>query len=131
MRESSLWFWHMISAVVILVLLGLHMGGMHLGAILSWFGVGSHDPVHSAEVFRRSQQVFFMVIYIALLATGLFHGLYGLRSILCELSLGKAFEKTVGVVCALGGVALFIYGSYVAVKLTQVTWAVAQTKVLQ
>ncbi len=41
MRESRLWFWHILSAIVILVLLGVHMGTMHLGAILSSIGIGS------------------------------------------------------------------------------------------
>ena len=82
MRESRLWFWHILSAVVILVLLGVHMGTMHLGAILQLVGIGSGDPVHSAQVFHRSQQFIYMVTYILLLGAALFHGLYGLRSML-------------------------------------------------
>jgi len=119
MRESRLWFWHILSAIVILVLLGMHMGTMHLGAILSLIGIGSSDPVKSAAVFHRSQQVIYMVTYILLLGAALFHGLYGLRSMLLELSLSKGLEKAVGRVCAGAGVLLFIYGSYVAVMLVR------------
>jgi succinate dehydrogenase / fumarate reductase membrane anchor subunit len=119
MRESKLWFWHVLSAVIILVLLGLHMGTMHLGALLSLIGIGSGDPVQSAEVFHRSQQFIYMIIYILLLGAGLFHGLYGLRSMFFELSLSKTLEKTIGGLCAVAGVALFIYGSYVAVAVFQ------------
>jgi succinate dehydrogenase / fumarate reductase membrane anchor subunit len=115
MRESRLWFWHIISAVIILVFLGIHMGIMHLDAILVALGVGSGDPVRSADVFRRSRQLFFMITYIVLLGSALFHGLYGLRSILWELSLPRALEKAVGGLCAVAGFALFIYGGYVAV----------------
>lgn len=115
MRESRLWFWHIISAVIILVFLGIHMGIMHLDAILVALGVGSGDPVRSADVFRRGRQLFFMITYIVLLGSALFHGLYGLRSILWELSLSRALEKAVGGLCAVAGFALFIYGSYVAV----------------
>lgn len=115
MRESKLWFWHILSAAVILVLLGVHMGIMHWGAIWSALGIGSADPVKSAEVFRRSQQLIFMVTYIVLLGAALFHGLYGLRSMLLELSFSKAVEKAIGGLCAVLGVVLFIYGSYVAV----------------
>ena len=114
MRESKLWFWHILSAAVILVLLGVHMGIMHLGAILSAFGIGSRDPVRSAEVFQRSQQFVFMTSYIVLLGAALFHGLYGLRSMLFELSLSKAAEKVFGGLCAVAGFVLFFYGSYVA-----------------
>ncbi len=119
MRESKLWFWHILSAVVILVLLGIHMGIMHMGEIWGALGIGSGDPVNSAEVFQRSGQFIFMITYIALLGAGLFHGLYGLRSMLFELSLSRAFEKTIGGICAVAGVALFIYGSYVAVAVFQ------------
>jgi succinate dehydrogenase hydrophobic anchor subunit len=119
MRESRLWFWHILSAVVILVLLGVHMGTMHLGAILSSIGIGSGDPVQSAEVFHRSQQLLYMVTYILLLGAALFHGLYGLRSMLFELSLSKAMEKAIGGVCAIAGIALFVYGSYAAIMVFQ------------
>lgn len=119
MRESRLWFWHILTAVVILVLLGLHMGTMHLGALLALVGIGSHDPVQSAEVFRRSQQFIYMVTYILLLGAALFHGLYGLRSMLFELSLSKSLEKAIGRVCAIAGIVLFIYGSYAAVMVFQ------------
>jgi succinate dehydrogenase hydrophobic anchor subunit len=119
MRESRLWFWHILSAVVILVLLGVHMGTMHLSELLHMAGIGSGDPVDSSQVFERSRQAVYMVTYILLLGTGLFHGLYGLRSIFFELSLSKALEKTIGGVLAVAGVALFLYGSYVAVVVFQ------------
>lgn len=119
MRESRLWFWHILSAIVILVLLGLHMGTMHLSELLYRIGIGPGDPVQSAQVFHRSQQAVYMITYILLLGTGLFHGLYGLRSIFFELSLSKTLEKLIGGVLALAGIALFVYGSYVAVLLFQ------------
>ena len=115
MRESKLWFWHIITAVIILVLLGIHMFIMHLGAIMGALGLGSGHPVSADVVFQRSQQGIFMVTYIILLGAALFHGLYGLRSMLYELSLSKAVEKAIGMVCALAGVGLFIYGSYAAI----------------
>ena len=119
MRESKLWFWHILSSVVILVLLGVHMGIMHLSEILSAVGIGSADAVASAAVFHRSQELIFMVTYILLLGAALFHGLYGLRSMLFELSLSKAAEKAIGGLCALAGIGLFIYGSYAAVYVYQ------------
>jgi succinate dehydrogenase hydrophobic anchor subunit len=56
-----------------------------------------------------------MIGYILLLGAALFHGLYGLRSMLFELSLSRISEKVIGGLCAVSGIALFIYGSYVAV----------------
>jgi succinate dehydrogenase hydrophobic anchor subunit len=119
MRESKLWSWHILTAVIILVLLGMHMGIMHLGAILNVFGIGSGEPVKSGEVFHRSQQLLFMIIYILLLGAALFHGLYGLRSMLFELSLSKKTEKAIGGLCAVVGFALFVYGSYAAIAVYQ------------
>jgi succinate dehydrogenase hydrophobic anchor subunit len=115
MRESKLWFWHIITAAIVLVLLGIHMFIMHLGAIMGALGLGSGHATASDVVFQRSQQGLFMVTYIILLGAALFHGLYGLRSMLYELSFSKAAEKAIGMVCALAGVGLFIYGSYAAV----------------
>ncbi len=119
MRESRLWFWHILSAAVILVLLGVHMGTMHLSELLHMAGIGSGEPVDSSQVFRRSQQAVYMITYILLLGTGLFHGLYGLRSIFFELSLSRSLEKLIGGVIAVAGIALFLYGSYVAVIVFQ------------
>jgi succinate dehydrogenase hydrophobic anchor subunit len=119
MRESKLWSWHILTAVIILVLLGIHMGIMHLSAIMNAFGLGPAEPTKSDEVFHRSQQVFFMVTYILLLGSALFHGLYGLRSMLFELSLSKSVQKAIGGFCAVAGFVLFIYGSYAAIAVFQ------------
>ena len=119
MRESKLWFWHILSAVIILVVLGVHMGIMHLGETWAAFGIGSSDPVAAKEVFQRSREFIFMIAYILLLGAALFHGLYGLRSMFFELSLSRAAEKTIGGLCAFAGIVLFIYGSYVAVFVFQ------------
>jgi succinate dehydrogenase hydrophobic anchor subunit len=119
MRESKLWFWHILSSVIILVLLGMHMGIMHLGEILNAIGIGSGDAVASEAVFHRSQQFMFMITYILLLGAALFHGFYGLRSMLFELSLSKGLEKSIGALCAVAGLGLFIYGSYAAIYVFQ------------
>jgi succinate dehydrogenase / fumarate reductase membrane anchor subunit len=115
MRESKLWFWHILSAAIILVILGVHMAIMHMGASLSAIGLGFREPVAAAAVFQRSKQLIFMATYIILLGAALFHGLYGLRSMLFELSLSKTLEKAISRVCALAGICLFVYGSYAAV----------------
>lgn len=115
MRESRLWFWHILSGIVIVFLLGAHMGTMHMNTILNSLGLGSADPVGSAEVFRRSASPVFLVAYIVLLGSALFHGLYGLRSMLFELSLSKSVERTIGGLCTVAGFALFGYGTYVAI----------------
>jgi len=117
MRESKLWFWHIIAGVVILVLLGVHMCIMHLGAILGALGIGTAEATAAKVVFQRSQEALFMLTYIILLGAALYHGLYGFRTMLFELSLSKGMQKTINRVFATAGVALFAYGSYAAVAL--------------
>jgi succinate dehydrogenase hydrophobic anchor subunit len=117
MRESTLWFWHMLAAGVILILLAIHMTIMHLDDILVMLGVSQGRPIDQDVVFARSRQLFFMVSYIILLAAALYHGLYGLRTILLELSQNKIFEKIINAVAILTGLALFCYGTWVAIAI--------------
>jgi succinate dehydrogenase hydrophobic anchor subunit len=115
MRESKLWFWHIIAAGAILVFLGLHMLIMHMGAILAFFGAGSPEPTAAKAVFERSRQAFFMITYIVLLGAALYHGLYGLRTMLFELSPSRGIQKAINRLFTTAGLALFAYGSYAAV----------------
>ena len=115
MRESTLWMLNLIAGAAILVLLGLHMAIMHLDAVLAFFGLASKGAVDTSAVFARSRQTFFMITYILLLGTALYHGLYGLRNILFELTLSSAAEKTIALLLTLSGLALFGYGAYVAI----------------
>jgi len=59
--------------------------------------------------------LFFTVTYILLLGIVLYHGLYGLRTILFELTLKPATEKTITVVLLVVGVGLFSLGTWAAV----------------
>lgn len=115
MRESTLWFWHLLAGAVILVLLAVHMTIMHLDDLLLLLGLSHGDPIDQEIVFARSQQFLFMVTYILLLAAALYHGLYGLRTILFELTLSRALEKAVNLILTVSGLALFAYGAYAAV----------------
>lgn len=115
MRESTLWFWHIIAGGVIFIFLALHMKIMHLDAILAMVGFGSGHSVGADVVFERSRQTFFMITYIILLGAALFHGLYGFRNILFELTLPKGLEKLINWVFVIAGLALFAYGTYAAV----------------
>jgi succinate dehydrogenase hydrophobic anchor subunit len=117
MRESTLWFWHIIAGAVILVFLGLHMAIMHLNDILALLGTGYANTTDAATVFARSKQGFFMVTYILLLGAALYHGLYGCRTIIFELNIGKGLQKAINWLFLLGGLFLFVYGTYVAIYL--------------
>ncbi len=114
MRDRTLWTWHIAAGVVILVLLGLHMAIMHLNDTLGLFGVAGATPVEWASVAERMRSVFFTVSYVALLGAALYHGLYGFRNILFELDPGRGLRRAIDVGLSAIGLALFAFGSWVA-----------------
>lgn len=114
MRDQKLWTWHLAAGVIILFLLGLHMAIMHLDALLGIFNPAGGHPIDWANVVARGQSLAFTVIYILLLGTALFHGLYGLRNILFELDPAPPLKKALSWVLILVGVGLFIFGTWAA-----------------
>jgi succinate dehydrogenase hydrophobic anchor subunit len=112
MRESTLWFLHFLAGAVIIIVLGIHFSIMHLDKLLVALGIGYSDVLSYESVLQRSRMMFHLVVYLVLLGAALYHGLYGFRSLVLELPLGKALEKVVSAVTLLGGLLLFIYGAY-------------------
>ncbi|MBN1503469.1 MAG: hypothetical protein JW952_00230 [Candidatus Eisenbacteria bacterium] len=108
-RESTLWTWHLVAGAVILVLLGIHMFIMHLA---DFFGTVQGDVLEFSSVMERSLDATFAVMYVVLLAAALYHGLYGLRNIIFELSISERAERVISVLLVLAGVALFLVGAY-------------------
>ena len=114
MRNQRLWTWRIAAGAVILVLLGLHMTVMHLDTFVRVFNATAEEPIAWSNVFARAQSTFFLVSYVLLLGAALFHGFYGLRPIVFELSPRDGVKKAVnGVLVAAGG-ALFLFGTWAA-----------------
>ena len=115
--ERSLWTWQIATGVVILALLGLHMGIMHLNdsLSLSGFNPASNDPIDWENVAARGRQAFFTVTYVLLLATALFHGLNGLRNILFELAPPPRTRTLIVAVLTVVGAGLLVLGTWAAV----------------
>ena len=117
MRDQKLWTWHLAAGAVILILLGLHMTVMHLNVTIPLKGLnpaGGH-PVDWANVVARGKSALFMVSYVMLLGAALFHGLYGLRNILFELDPAGWLKRTISVVLLVGGIGLFVVGTWAAI----------------
>jgi succinate dehydrogenase / fumarate reductase membrane anchor subunit len=112
MRETKYWTWHMAAGVVILFLLGLHMLIMHLGGITHLFVPYGGEAVSKSNSLFRDGKLFFTVTYILLLGAALYHGLYGLRTILFELTLKPATEKLTTFVLLIVGLGLFGLGTW-------------------
>ena len=115
MRETKYWTWHMAAGVVILFLLGLHMTIMHLGSLTHFFAPYAGEAVSKANCLFRDGKLFFTVTYILLLGIALYHGLYGLRTMLFELTLKPAGEKALTFVLLVAGLGLFGLGVWAAI----------------
>jgi succinate dehydrogenase / fumarate reductase membrane anchor subunit len=115
MRETKYWTWHMAAGVVVLFLLGLHMLTMHMGGITHLYAPYGGEATSKANSLFRDGHLFFTVTYILLLAVALYHGLYGLRTILFELTLKPGTEKAITFVLLVAGLGLFGLGAWAAV----------------
>jgi len=115
MRETGYWTWHMAAGVVIFILLGMHMATMHAGGLTGLFV--SHPGEESVSLINsqaRDGRALLTGGYVFLLGIALYHGLYGLRTILFELSLRPATEKAVSVALLILGLGLFGLGTWAA-----------------
>ena len=115
MRETKYWTWHMAAGVVIFFLLGLHMLIMHMGSITQLFMPHGGEAISKENSLFRDGNLLFTVTYVILLGTALYHGLYGLRTMLFELTLAPAVEKAVTLVLAILGLGLFGLGTWAAI----------------
>jgi succinate dehydrogenase / fumarate reductase membrane anchor subunit len=115
MRETKYWTWHMAAGVVILFLLGFHMLIMHMGGVTHLFAAHGGEAVSKENSLFRDGKLFFTVSYIMLLGVALYHGLYGLRTMLLELTLKAATERAVTFVLVVLGTGLFGIGAWAAI----------------
>jgi succinate dehydrogenase hydrophobic anchor subunit len=116
MRETNSWTWFIIAGIVIFVLGGLHMMTVHMNAILG--GIFNPAPGHAVaweNVSWRGKNLFFTVTYIFLLAAVLYHGFYGLRTIVFELGPSRGAQRFITKFLWCVGIVLFVIGTYVAI----------------
>ncbi|MDQ7824357.1 MAG: hypothetical protein RDV48_16260 [Candidatus Eremiobacteraeota bacterium] len=110
MRESKLWFLFIAAGVVMIVLLAVHMAVMHLDDLMKAVGLSQGDVLSAESVAERSKDILHVILYVLLLATALFHGFYGLRSVVRELPLSKFLKDLSEVVLPTVGVIFFLWG---------------------
>ncbi len=110
MRESTLWLLHLTAGAAMLFLLGVHYGVMHLGGL---FGIPREQVLTFASVQGRTGQPFYLVVYLLLLTAALYHGIYGLRSMLAEYEgIGPGARKAINFLLQFSGWVFFCYGAY-------------------
>jgi len=111
MRETRLWSLHLLAIPVILVLLGMHFALMHYAPV--FYGMSVEEARSFEVMIERGRSLAQFVLYILLLAAGLYHGFYGLRGIIRELPLTPSLAKTVDVGILIMGLLVFALGTYV------------------
>jgi succinate dehydrogenase hydrophobic anchor subunit len=99
----------LFSGIATAVVLGIHMAVQHLNSILS---SGSPDPTSWASVVSRATEKSWVAIYVLLLAFALYHGLYGLRGIVLELTASDAKIRVVNWSFIIVGIIVFGWGTY-------------------
>lgn len=111
MRETRLWSLHLLAIPVILILLGMHFAVMHYAPV--FYGTSVEEARSFEVMIERGRSVAQFVLYILLLAAGLYHGFYGLRGIVRELPLSPVLAKVVDVSILIVGLLVFALGTYV------------------
>jgi len=123
MNKSGSWILFIIAAIVVLFLLSLHMMIIHLDGIFGIFNPAGGSALDWGNVIQRSQSSFFMVTYIILLAAALYHGFYGLRTIIFELGPRKQVEQAWTTFFWIVGIVLFIVGTSAAIAVQTIETA--------
>lgn len=111
MRETRLWSLHILVLPIIAVLLGMHFAVMHYAPV--FYGMSVEKAREFDTMIERGKSITQLVLYILLLAAGLYHGLYGLRGILRELPLTPVLVKVVDAGVLIFGLIIFALGTYV------------------
>jgi succinate dehydrogenase hydrophobic anchor subunit len=117
MRDARFWGLHMASAVVLLALLGLHMVIMHLDGTLALINPAWGQPLAWNHVLARARSAFFTATYVLMLTAALFHGLYGLCTMVTELTENRTVRKITSISVWTGGGLLFILGAYAIIAM--------------
>lgn len=111
-KDTKLWTWHVFAGLVLIILLGLHMLGMHLNDVLH---MTEGNPIEWESVAQRAKTIGQMLFYILFLGFALYHGLYGLRNILLELNFSAGMQGFIKTVILIGGIVLFGFGTWAAI----------------
>ncbi|OPY89185.1 MAG: Succinate dehydrogenase/Fumarate reductase transmembrane subunit [Syntrophaceae bacterium PtaU1.Bin231] len=116
MKETAYWTWFIIAGVVIFVFAGIHVATVHLSAVTGFFNPAGPNSVAWENVAYRSRNLFFVISYILILGAALYHGFYGLRTIVFELGLKQPARRSLTAILWVVGLVLFIFGTYAAIS---------------
>ena len=118
MRATYLWLLQLVTGTAIAVLLGGHLLSMHLRVILRFFGVSAAELTSWGAIIGQASQGIWIYLYMVLLALLLYHGLYGLRNIILELTPSVKTERIVTWVFIAIGSIVFIWSGLIPVTIS-------------
>jgi len=98
------WLLQRISAVVLLIALGLHIWFLH-------FASGG-EVLHYSDIEKRLDTAIFISLDILLLIFGLYHALYGLYSIFLDFTSGSKERIVVLALVVMAGIGFCGFGIY-------------------
>jgi succinate dehydrogenase hydrophobic anchor subunit len=102
-----LWLIKMLTAVLILILLGVHLIINHL--------IGAEGLLSYADIIRMYKLPFIPIMEAIFLITVVTHAFIGLRSILLDLNFNARVQKWIDRVLVVAGAFLILYGAAVLV----------------
>ena len=114
-RNLKYWFINIIAGLVVLVFAGMHLASFHLDDLMALVFSNSTDPLSWAQVSARGSSPVFTAAYVFLLGTALFHGFYGLHTVLSEVWSSKRASNLINILCWIVGLALFCVGTVAAI----------------
>jgi succinate dehydrogenase / fumarate reductase membrane anchor subunit len=101
------WLLQRVTAVGLILALGLHLWILHFA--------GDHAALTAAGVTIRMKSLAYMVLDFSLLGFALYHGLYGVRSVLFDYVSGPRAERAITAAVVVVGLVAFGYGVYALV----------------
>jgi len=111
MRGTRYWAANIVAVLVILVVLGMHMGMFHLDGLLRLMNPAWVKPLAWNRVVERGESGWFTASYVLLVGMALFHGLYGLHTILTEVWDSPRASARIATSCWIAGIVLFAVGA--------------------
>jgi succinate dehydrogenase / fumarate reductase membrane anchor subunit len=105
-KAQGVWAWigQRITAVLLVVFLGTHIFVLHY--------VPENLNINFVGVAFRFKSLLYVIIDSGLLATGLYHGLNGVRNVLFDFVLNEGTRRLINWVLWLVGGALTLWGAY-------------------
>jgi succinate dehydrogenase / fumarate reductase membrane anchor subunit len=104
---------HIVAGALLIVFLGIHTVIMHYDTVMGYLGLSSAEALDfNNSVLPRMKSLAHTVIYLILLVIGLYHGLYGVRSMIYELAIPTGAKKAAGILLLLVGLAVGAWGVY-------------------